>query len=181
MIGQKFSRLLVVAPDKPKHGRAYWICECECGQRCSASGKALRSGKKRSCGCLRRELARDRAAVLSENNRLAFGEAGFNLLYATYRCSAETRKLDFELSKCDFKSLTSGICVYCGSEPSQYCGKETSGFYVYNWIDRKDNTKGYTLENSVSCCGRCNLMKRFMSPAQFIDACKAVVDHFSKK
>src|SRR5579859_3391995 len=181
LIGQRFSRLLVVSKDESKHGRTHWLCVCDCTKQCSASGKSLRSGKKKSCGCLRREMGQARAAIMSENNRLPEGESGFNLLYATYRCGATHRSLNFELSKEAFKSLTTGDCFYCGSSPNQKIGNELSGFYVYNGVDRKSNSIGYTIENSVSCCGQCNLMKRFMSPEDFISACRSVVNHFEKK
>lgn len=179
LIGKKFGRLLVIHSSKPRHGRAYWVCECNCGRMCSAAGKALRSGKKKSCGCLRKEMARSRQPALSEGNRLESGESGFNLLYATYRCGAEYRGHSFDLSKDDFRKITSEKCVYCGDDPHQKTGNELSGFYIYNGIDRKNNTIGYTLENSASCCGRCNLMKGKQSVDEFIAACRSVVKHFA--
>src|SRR5690348_4732815 len=102
LIGQKFSRLLVVSVAPSRHSRSRWNCLCDCGKICQADGKALRAGKKRSCGCIRKERAREHAAVLSENNKLPRGESAFNLLYATYRCGAEHRRLDFLLTKDDF-------------------------------------------------------------------------------
>lgn len=38
------------------------------------------------------------------------------------------------------------ICHYCGAP----LDKTGSG------LDRKDNTKGYNVDNCVACCGRCN-------------------------
>jgi hypothetical protein len=34
------------------------------------------------------------------------------------------------------------------------------GKYVYNGIDRLDNTKGYTIDNIVPCCYKCNVLKK---------------------
>ena len=49
--GHKFGRLTVVAYS---HGqRAMWRCSCECGSSCIVSGKNLRRGETKSCGCLR--------------------------------------------------------------------------------------------------------------------------------
>lgn len=54
MSGLRFGRLLVTgkAPE-PK----MWACICDCGAKTTASGHHLRSGAKRSCGCLAREWA----------------------------------------------------------------------------------------------------------------------------
>ena len=41
-------------------------------------------------------------------------------------------------------------------------------------IDRKDNTLGYTLENSVPCCPTCNFAKRGLSVIEFIEWARRV-------
>lgn len=119
-----------------------------------------------------------RCLVLQQTNKIAWGEAGFNLLYATYRCGAEHRDIEFSISKEDFKIVTGGLCTYCGSQPYQKIGRESSGYYVYNGVDRQDNLKGYTKENCVPSCGECNLMKGKKTVEGFIAACRAVVNHF---
>ena len=35
-------------------------------------------------------------------------------------------------------------------------------------IDRVDNSLGYTLENSVSCCSKCNYMKKTLNVENFL-------------
>lgn len=56
MIGRSVGRLTVIArAHKEGDTRAYWRCVCECGGETVASGKDLRSGNTRSCGCLGRE------------------------------------------------------------------------------------------------------------------------------
>lgn len=177
LIGQKFSRLLVIDIAPSRLNRSRWKCLCDCENIiCFADGKALRSGKKRSCGCLRREMALTRVGALSENNKLPEGESAFNLLYATYRCGAKNRKLDFQLTKDDFRRLTKGFCHYCGVEPKQEIDSK-NGIYVYNGIDRRINEIGYTDPNCVSCCGICNWMKRTQSAENFIAACQKIADH----
>src|SRR5271156_5435316 len=138
MIGEKFGRLLVISQAPSKHGRSQWNCQCDCGNLCIASGKFMRQGKKRSCNCLRRELSQDRVKALIQGNILPPGEAACNLLYATYRSSAEKRNLEFALEKEDFKSITKGNCFYCGKIPSQICKPEMGGGYLYNGIDRRE-------------------------------------------
>lgn len=57
--GQKFDRLVVVSRVGSRgQGRsATWLCECRCGGTIITTGRLLRSGETRSCGCLHRELA----------------------------------------------------------------------------------------------------------------------------
>jgi hypothetical protein len=51
-------------------------------------------------------------------------------------------------------------CYYCGVTPSQVVRRnDLNGEFVYNGIDRLDNSIGYTKANSVSCCWRCNRAK----------------------
>jgi hypothetical protein len=60
--GQVYGRLTVqhLDPDRrrgpDRHLR--WVCLCVCGRTAVVTGKQLRSGKTRSCGCLARETAR---------------------------------------------------------------------------------------------------------------------------
>lgn len=58
LAGQRFGRLVVLGfgysrPRSDGHGsRAYWDCECDCGNLCTVCADSLRSGKTKSCGCL---------------------------------------------------------------------------------------------------------------------------------
>ena len=53
----------------PKDERARWRCACSCGTAVVVTGKRLRSGNTRSCGCLRREASRRRVVDLAVRNR----------------------------------------------------------------------------------------------------------------
>ena len=70
MIGQRFCRLVVIAliPDQ-KNPKAR--CLCDCGAIVEPQRGALRNGRAKSCGCLRREIL----ANYSESQRLPEGEA----------------------------------------------------------------------------------------------------------
>lgn len=53
---KKFGRLTVIRLDKKaSYGEWKWLCECECGNKVSVSGRSLRRGATKSCGCLRNE------------------------------------------------------------------------------------------------------------------------------
>lgn len=49
---------------------------------------------------------------------------------------------------------------------------------MVNGIDRVDNTKGYSVENCVAACRRCNVAKADMAPDQFREWASRVA-HFS--
>lgn len=54
LTGMRFGKLVCVEPSKEKRqkGETLWVCRCDCGNICLASIHQLRSGYKKSCGCL---------------------------------------------------------------------------------------------------------------------------------
>jgi len=60
--------------------------------------------------------------------------------------------------------------MYYWQLPCYYCGDniETIG------LDRLNNTKGYSLDNIVSCCTPCNMMKNNNTEDDFIARCKKI-------
>ena len=57
MIGTRFGRLQVSASAGSKNWHRMWVCQCDCGNTVVRSTAILKSGKTKSCGCLRRELS----------------------------------------------------------------------------------------------------------------------------
>lgn len=54
LYGQRFGRLVVISQaEKNQMGRTMWYCRCDCGKSVIVSGVNLRTGKTKSCGCLR--------------------------------------------------------------------------------------------------------------------------------
>lgn len=74
-----------------------------------------------------------------------------------YKESAKKKGRVWELSDDEAALLLSDDCHYCG-----IAANPTNG------IDRKDNNKGYHLNNSLSCCTMCNYAKRKSSYDEFI-------------
>lgn len=81
---------------------------------------------------------------------------------ACYKFSAKRRGLVFALNKEEFLKFWQKPCYYCAE------AIETVG------LDRIDNTQGYTLNNVVSCCAMCNMMKGTMSAMEFMDRCSKI-------
>ena len=60
--GDKYNRLTVIEKvPKPSpyysHDRRWYRCKCDCGNEHIVEEYALKSGKIKSCGCLRRETS----------------------------------------------------------------------------------------------------------------------------
>ena len=62
MIGLTFDRLKIIKQDNDNNKR--WICLCSCGQIKSILSCHLRSGRIKSCGCLRQEKSKAQAKNL---------------------------------------------------------------------------------------------------------------------
>lgn len=57
IINFKFGLLQVIKRGPTKKNRAYWLCQCECGNTTTVRGSALRKGHVKSCGCLVSKLS----------------------------------------------------------------------------------------------------------------------------
>lgn len=167
LIGQVFDRLTVLEDSlkRKPNGSIIWKCICECGNIHYVAGSYLLDGRTKSCGCIRREImSTQRYTLMLEN------QAAYNILYKNYRNNAKYRNIEFDLTDDEFRLLTQNNCYYCGKEPAQLCNS-TTGAYIYNGIDRVDNSQGYNLGNCVACCGECNRLKRNIT----VDMCRKVI------
>lgn len=55
MVGKTFTKLTVIKECKErKNGEIYYQCRCDCGNIVVTKGASLRSGKTKSCGCLKK-------------------------------------------------------------------------------------------------------------------------------
>lgn len=61
LMGQRYGRLSVIGAEKPRHGHGAWLCECDCGNTIVVTTCHLRADHTKSCGCFRKETARNRA------------------------------------------------------------------------------------------------------------------------
>lgn len=77
--GRRIGRLVLVEKATlDRHGNRYWRCVCDCGVEKLIVSSNLHGGDTRSCGCLRRELAKGRARTLH-------GHAASRTTTPTYR------------------------------------------------------------------------------------------------
>jgi hypothetical protein len=69
------------------------------------------------------------------------------------------RGVDVQLTYDDFMEIRrSQSCYYCAAHVSIDPPRHAPGYRGYQ-LDRKDNSIGYTKDNCVTCCWRCNQIK----------------------
>jgi len=56
LTGQKFGKLTVLEEAPKKQNRIQWKCLCDCGNNTIVFAHSIKSGKTKSCGCLRTEI-----------------------------------------------------------------------------------------------------------------------------
>lgn len=158
LTGQRFGMLVVVEHiGFDKRNRSIWRCICDCGNEKITLSHYLRMGDTTTCGCGKKKVG--------DRTRKPKGESNRNQLYLKYRDHALARSYTFELSIEEFENITRQNCVFCGRAPEQvYKVKQSNGGYLYNGVDRLDNTKGYNLANCVAACGMCNREKGRVGP-----------------
>lgn len=127
-----------------------WLVRCnKCGQEHIRTISNIK--RRKTTGC---EKCTHRIAIAKPNDWH---------LYVHYKGHARDKNRVFELTYEQFKEIVQKDCFYCGSSPKvmqhmlRYC--KNSEPQPLNGIDRIDSSKGYTVDNCVSCCPLCNQMK----------------------
>lgn len=114
LVGQRFGRLLVKALAYKRNKQSFWDCDCDCGNKHIVGRTALISGATQSCGCLHREISRERAVDLTgqQFGRLSVIYHVFSTLEGEkyYLCKCECGNEKFILGS----SLRAGRTTSCG-------------------------------------------------------------------
>jgi hypothetical protein len=78
--GQRFGRLVAIRPaGRGPNGKTtliQWLCKCDCGQKHTTTGHALRRGRVGSCGCAKKG---------ANNHRYSHGHAGKGQVHKLYK------------------------------------------------------------------------------------------------
>lgn len=187
LTGERFGRLVVVRYAGSRGGRSLtkgrttvavdWACVCDCGNEKVTTTGALRSGFTASCGCARRKPR----PGYRPPNTLPAGRAARNRVLNTYRGSAYSRGLDWQLTEAEFDRIMTQDCHYCGAVPSMVAkGIGQAGDFIHGGIDRVDNTQGYFIGNVVPCCRICNHAKNNMTYGAFTAWITRLTKHRTK-
>lgn len=178
--GERYGMLVAKSPtDKKRNGNIVWNVVCDCGKTTQVSIQHLRQGNTKSCGCSSLAMQMANSGRVFKDREMA----AFNLTYADYKQGAKKRGYSFEITKTEFYDISQQPCHYCGDTLSntKKVVYKLGGEFKYNGLDRVDNTKGYTLDNVVPCCGICNVMKMTLEYDDFIDRIHRIAERHSIK
>lgn len=66
LTGKRYGKLTVLRLEKQRENdRSSWLCQCDCGNQCIVTAYSLHYRKRKSCGCLHRELEAGQAEDLT--------------------------------------------------------------------------------------------------------------------
>ena len=182
-IGNRYGRLTVLEEaGRTNEKTVLWLCKCDCGNFTIKRGHHLRNGLTKSCGCLRKDTARENAKLAHLSQTLSKGTAAFNVLLGGMKNNAKKRHLKWDLSDSKVEELITQPCFYCGALPRKHDGlnKKLNGDFPSNGLDRINSKRGYTEDNVVPCCADCNRAKGRLTISEFIQFIDRISKHLSK-
>ncbi len=111
LIGQKFGKLKVLE----YNGEGKWLCQCECGKQSNVKTNSLKSGKTKSCGCLKGQNTKQNLRHTGPRKDIT-GQRFGKLIALEYikggfwLCQCDCGKI----TKVDTRNLNSGHTQSCG-------------------------------------------------------------------
>lgn len=154
-IGTIFHYLEVIEYLGSINERSTYKCLCECGNHRNVTVTELLRNVVKHCGCRNWKLSNNDHV----NVKYSKIESSFREKASGYKSTSKMRGIEFSLTIEETISLLQKNCFYCNKMPLNTFISGRKITILYNGIDRVDNTKGYTLENVVTCCSQCNTAK----------------------
>lgn len=179
LIGERYGTLTVIEFAYVQKGHTCWKVRCDCGAEKVSMGHNLKSGNVRSCGCVGNKL---------------FTDGTLNQAYCTHRSLGRRTGRGY-LEKDVWLSVIGQPCHYCGRKEVRNSARSRSrekhrkigGEDFRKWdvemvgVDRMDADRGYTPDNVVPCCQRCNRMKLDSSYEEFKEEIKRINEFWVRR
>lgn len=144
--GERFGRLVAVEPTSNRlHGGVVWLCLCDCGAVAYVTRHSLIGEGTKSCGCIRSEVASDRASSFvgdmnpNWNPSLTDDERAIKRQWAGY---AKWRRL--VLKRDDH------TCQRCGARDCEH-----AAHHIENYADNPELRT--SVENGATLCVACHI------------------------
>lgn len=128
----RFGRLIVLRIHKWRwSGSICWECICDCGKERIVSGKNLKSGNTKSCGCLKEDI---------KNNYYSYFKQRIRKCAPNVRGSRDYRQWRLSIFERD-----DYICQYCSKKQ-----KNPHTHHINNYADFPEQR--LLLENGITLC-----------------------------
>lgn len=124
LIGQTFNNLTVIeeTAERTASGSIKWLCRCACGNTTTATGTDLKSGHKKSCGCLnKKQIAQVGRLNAIDLTGQRFGSLVVLKKGKTQILPSGARKLHW-ICKCDCGSIVSIAAQSLKTGNTMSCG-----------------------------------------------------------
>lgn len=149
-IGHKYGHLTIVKYVRynPKSRASMWLTRCDCGNEREMELRSVKAGRIKTCG--KCELKHK----LKYQSKLKKVRTTKNIqtLYNRYVKKAQEQGYGWYISMEDFRTLVQKECTLCGAPASLRMRGSTQPI---NKLIRVSIKNDYTLENSGTCCVRC--------------------------
>lgn len=139
LTGRRFERLVVLGPEK-RNNVLLWRCRCDCGNETLAYSASLRKGLTRSCGCLNRELTRERSTGVRHWNWKG-GVVPWN--------QRDRNAPEYKAWKAAVIERDGGICAACGE-----VAPIAVAHHVESWATNLELR--LDVDNGVTMCKGCH-------------------------
>ena len=163
----KKEQCLTIIKDDGNIGKyAAVLCKCNCGKIVRCKKTHVKTGKKKSCGCLSTKCEFVSQFIM----RMYWTSLLLNAKCRNLSVQITPDDLDKVLLSQEFKCKLSGIPISLPKTSHEF-------LYERSWtasVDRIDSNKDYVVENIQFVHKDINLMKMSLSNEQFIQYCKAV-------
>lgn len=164
LTNKKFNFLKVLSKAEKRNGKTFWECLCDCGNIKQVAAPHLKSGRIKSCGCMKVQLLKDHFTVHGGNGSREYS----SYISMLHRCYNDTR-VGYDnyggrgIKICDrwlesFKNFLQDM----GERPEN------------TTLDRIDNDEGYCKENcrwSVKQVQSHNRRKKPEASSKYLGVC----------
>lgn len=139
LIGRRFNQITILGFDHfDKWNKGHWLCRCDCGKVWTVETHQLKSGKTKSCGCLKAKMAGDRTRT--------HGQTGSKLYWVWAEMIGRCENPNNEAYK-NYGGRGITVCFEWHSFESFQRWAMSTGYHDGLTIERTDNNKGYFPDN----------------------------------
>ena len=145
LTGQRIGRWTVLSQAPNRNKAIYWVCQCDCGTIKEVKSQSLLQGDSKSCGCLQKDLLKEREHKAGEHTKNLegqfFGDLKVEKLIGVK--DYNNKKLAKWLCKCSCGNTIEVFSIFLLNGKKTHCGCKNIISYGENKI------KDILLKNNI--------------------------------